>query len=155
LGNAVHHPDSARFSKLKESIMSLAIRTRIENLKDEIRGLEESDTVTPKMVRAWVGSDNMSVDSLIALLTECVNDIPRFKYSVQEYWEDQLEDTMDWSKTTAMWDGEDWLFAGVPPEAGWASGETCFSERELGMCISPEHAIKALKAWVAESKGEM
>ena len=135
--------------------MSLAIRTRIENLKDEIRGLEESDIVTPKMVRAWVGSDNMSVDSLIALLTECVNDIPRFKYSVQEYWEDQLEDTMDWSKTHAEWDGEDWLFYNVPPEAGWASGETCFSERELGECATPERAVKALKSWVAESKGEM
>jgi hypothetical protein len=134
--------------------MSLEIRTRIENLKDEIKALEESDIVTPKMVRAWVGSDNMDVESLINFITQCINEIPHFKHSVQEYWEDQLEDTMDWSKTTAMWDGEDWLFAGVPPEAGWPSGETCFSERELGMCISPERAIKALKAWVAESKGE-
>ena len=128
--------------------MSLEIRRRIDDLKDQIKGLEETDLVTPTMVRAWVGSDNMSVDSLIALLTECVNDIPHFKYSVQEYWEDQIEDTMDWSKTTAMWDGEDWLFAGVPPEAGWESGQTSFSERDLGMCISPEHAIRALKAWV-------
>ena len=128
--------------------MSLEIRTRIENLKDEIKALEESDIVTPKMVRAWVGSDNMSVDSLIDLVTQCINEIPHFKHSVQEYWEDQLEDTMDWSKTTALWDGEDWLFAGIPLEAGWRSGTTCFSERELGMCISPERAIQALKAWV-------
>lgn len=135
--------------------MSLAIRKQIDDLKDQIKGLEEADIVTPTMVRAWVGSDNMSVDSLIALLTECVNDIPHFKYSVQEYWEDQLEDTMDWSKTKAQWDGEDWLFYNVPPEAGWPSGETCFSERELGMCTSPQRAIKALKAWVAESKGEL
>ena len=135
--------------------MSLEIRTRIENLKDEIRALEESDIVTPVMVRAWIGSDNTSVEALINFATQCINEIPHFKHSVQEYWEDQLEDTMDWSKTTALWDGEDWLFAGVPPEAGWESGQTCFSERELGMCISPEKAIKALKAWVAESKGEM
>ena len=135
--------------------MSLEIRTRINNLKDEIRSLEEADIVTPKMVRVWIGLENMNVDSLINFVTQCINEIPHFKHSVQECWEDQLEDTMDWSKTTAMWDGEDWLFAGVPPEAGWASGETCFSERELGMCISPERAIKALKAWVAESKGEM
>lgn len=135
--------------------MSLAIRKQIDDLKDQIKGLEEIDLVTPKMVRAWVGSDNMSVDSLIALLTECVNDIPHFKYSVQEYWEDQIEDTMDWSKTTAKWDGEDWQFDGVPPEAGWPSGHTCFSERELGACTSPEQAVRALKAWVAESKGEM
>jgi hypothetical protein len=128
--------------------MSLEIRTRIENLKDEIKALEESDIVTPIMVSTWVGSDNMDVESLINLVTQCINEIPHFKHSVQEYWEDQLEDTMDWSKTTAMWDGEDWLFAGVPPEAGWKSGETCFSERELGVCISPQHAIKALKAWV-------
>lgn len=134
--------------------MSLAIRTRINNLKDEIQALEEQDKVTPVMVRAWVGSDNMSVDSLIHFVTECVNQIPHFKYSVQEYWEDQLEDEWDWSKTTALWDGEDWLFAGVPPEAGWESGQTCFSERELGMCISPQHAIKALKNWVSETKGE-
>ena len=133
--------------------MSLEIRRHIDDLKDQIRGLEEADIVTPVMVRAWVGSDNMSVDALINFATECINEIPHLKYSVQEYWEDQLEDTMDWSKTTAMWDGEDWLFAGVPPEAGWASGQTCFSERELGMCISPERAIKALKAWVAENKG--
>ena len=135
--------------------MSLAIRKQIDDLKDQIKGLEDIDLVTPTMVRAWVGSDNMSVDSLIALLTECVNDIPHFKYSVQEYWEDQIEDTMDWSKTTAEWDGEDWQFDGVPPEAGWKSGSTCFSERELGACDSPSQAIKALKAWVAESKGEM
>jgi len=135
--------------------MSLAIRKQIDDLKDQIKGLEETDLVTPTMVRAWVGSDNMSVDSLIALLTECVNDLPHFKYAVQEYWEDQLEDTMDWSKTKAEWDGEDWLFYNVPPEAGWPSGQTCFSERELGACTSPEQAVRALKAWVAESKGEM
>ena len=134
--------------------MSLEIRTRIENLKDEIKALEESDIVTPIMVSTWVGSD-IDRQGLIDFLTQCINEIPHFKHSVQEYWEDQLEDTMDWSKTKAMWDGEDWLFTGVPPEAGWKSGETCFSERELGMCISPEKAIKALKSWVAESKGEM
>lgn len=134
--------------------MSLAIRTRINNLKDEIQELEEQDKVTPIMVSTWVGSD-IDRQGLIDFLTECINQIPHFKYSVQEYWEDQKEDEWDWSKTTAMWDGEDWLFAGVPPEAGWPSGQTCFSERELGMCISPQHAIKALKAWVNDSKGEL
>jgi hypothetical protein len=133
--------------------MSLAIRTRINNLKDEIQELEEQDKVTPIMVSTWVGSD-IDRQGLIDFLTECVNQIPHFKYSVQEYWEDQKEDEWDWSKTTALWDGEDWLFAGVPPEAGWESGQTCFSERELGMCISPERAIKALKNWVSESRGE-
>jgi hypothetical protein len=135
--------------------MSLEIRKRIDNLKDQIQALEEADIVTPTMVRAWVGSDNMDVEALINFATECINQIPHFKYSVQEYWEDQLEDTMDWSKTRAEWDGEDWLFYNVPPEAGWPSGQTCFSERELGDCISPEKAIKALKAWVADSKGDL
>lgn len=135
--------------------MSLEIRRSIDKLKDQIQALEDADIVTPKMVRAWIGSDNMDVESLINFATECINRIPHFKYSVQEYWEDQLEDTMDWSKTKAQWDGEDWLFYNVPPEAGWASGQTCFSERELGVCNSPERAIKALKAWVADSKGEM
>lgn len=135
--------------------MSLAIRKQIDALKDQIQGLEDADIVTPKMVRAWVGSDNMSVESLINFATECINQIPHFKYSVQEYWEDQLEDTMDWSKTKAEWDGEDWLFYGVPPEAGWPSGQTWFSERELGACTSPEQAVRALKAWVAESKGDL
>jgi hypothetical protein len=55
---------------------------------------------------------------------------------------------MDWSKTHAEWDGEDWLFYNVPPEAGWASGQTCFSERELGECATPERAVRALKAYV-------
>ena len=132
--------------------MSLEIRRRIDILKDEIKELEEQDKVTPIMVSTWVGSD-IDRQGLIDFLTECINEIPHMKFSVQEYWEDQLEDEWDWSKTTAMWDGEDWLFTGVPPEAGWPSGETCFSERELGMCISPERAIKALKAWVTESKG--
>ena len=81
--------------------MSLEIRRRIDILKDEIKALEESDIVTPVMVRAWVGSDNMSVDSLINFVTECINKIPHFKHSVQEYWEDQLEDTTDWSKTSS------------------------------------------------------
>ena len=135
--------------------MSLEIRRKIDALKDQIQGLEEADIVTPKMVRAWVGSDNMSVESLINFATECINQIPHFKYSVQEYWEDQIDDSMDWSKTTALWDGEDWLFAGVPPEAGWASGQTCFSERDLGACTSPAQAVRALKAWVLESKGDL
>ena len=134
--------------------MSLATRNLIDDLKDQIKALEASDLVTPTMVRAWVGSDNMSVDSLIALLTECANELPHFKYAIQEYWEDQLEDTMDWSKTRAEWDGEDWQFYDVPPEAGWESGQTCFSERELGMCTSPEQAVRALKCWVSETKGE-
>ena len=133
--------------------MSLEIRRRIDNLNDEIKALEESDIVTPVMVRAWVGSDNMSVDALINFATVCINKIPHMKFSVQEYWEDKLNDEWDWSKTTAMWDGEDWLFADVPPEAGWPSGETCFSEQELGDCGTPKQAIRALKAWVAESKG--
>lgn len=63
---------------------------------------------------------------------------------------------MDWSKTTAEWDGEDWQFEGVPVEAGWDSGSTCFSPMELGYSyeqaatITPEQAIDSLKAWVTE-----
>jgi len=127
--------------------MSTSIRTRIDNLKDEIHELEKQDVVTPIMVSTWVGSD-IDRQGLIDLLTECVNELPHMKRSVQEYWEDQLEDEWDWSKTHAEWDGEDWLFYNVPPEAGWPSGQTSFSERELGVCISPEQAIRALKAYV-------
>jgi len=135
--------------------MSFEIRRRIDKLKDEIQELEKHDFVTKEMVMAWIGESNMNTSALVNFATDCINHIPHMKSSVQEYWEDQKEDTMDWSKTTALWDGEDWLFAGVPPEAGWPSGQTAFSEQELGMCISPQHAIKALKAWVNDSKGEM
>ena len=55
---------------------------------------------------------------------------------------------MDWSKITAYWDGEDWQFDGVPIEAGWDSGSTCFSPEELGDVDTSEQAISALKSWV-------
>ena len=135
--------------------MTLSIRTRIDNLKDEIHELEKQDFVTKEMVIEWIGERNMNLGAFVTFATDCVNQIPHMKRSVQDFWEDKLTDDWDWSKTTALWDGEDWLFAGVPPEAGWESGQTCFSERELGMCISPEKAIKALKAWVADNKGGM
>jgi hypothetical protein len=70
--------------------MSTSIRTRIDNLKDEIDELEKQDIVTPIMVSTWVGSD-IDRQGLIDLLTECVNELPHMKRSVQEYWEDQLE----------------------------------------------------------------
>lgn len=58
------------------------------------------------------------------------------------------EKKMNWDKTKAYWDGEDWVFTDVPIEAGWDSGTTCFSETELGDCNTPEQAIEALKYWV-------
>jgi hypothetical protein len=57
----------------------------------------------------------------------------------------------NWANTKAHWDGEDWVFTGVPTEAGWDSGTTCFSETELGDCNTPEQAIEALKSWVLTS----
>lgn len=70
--------------------MSLAIRNRINDLKDEIKSLEEQDIVTPIMVSTWVGSD-IDRQGLIDLLTDCINALPHLKFSVQEYWEDQQE----------------------------------------------------------------
>ena len=58
------------------------------------------------------------------------------------------EKELDWSNTRASWDGEDWNFTGVPVEAGWDAGTTCFSPSELGNCETPEQAINALKSWV-------
>ena len=42
------------------------------------------------------------------------------------------------------------FLTGVPPEAGWLSGQTCFSPHELGDCDTPEQAIQALKSWVSK-----
>lgn len=59
----------------------------------------------------------------------------------------------DWSKTTAEFNGEDWVFENVPLEVcpDWR-GSTCFSERELGVRWSaPSHeAIHALQVWLSE-----
>ena len=59
----------------------------------------------------------------------------------------------DWSKTTAVFDGEDWRFENVPLEVcpNWR-GSTCFSERELGVRgdAAPDAAIRALQVWVGE-----
>lgn len=65
------------------------LRCRIEDLREELKELEEQNLVTADMVRAWVGSDNMSTDKLIEFATECINELPYFKSAVQEYWDDQ------------------------------------------------------------------
>ena len=58
----------------------------------------------------------------------------------------------DWSKTTAEFNGEDWVFENVPLEvcSNWR-GSTCFSERELGVWgdATPDVAIRALQVWLS------
>ena len=61
---------------------------------------------------------------------------------------------MNWDNTQAVFDGEDWVFTGVPIEAGWDTGTTAFSPYELGVCSTPEQAINALKDWVQSTQGE-
>lgn len=56
-------------------------------------------------------------------------------------------DKMDWTKTKAVWDGEDWQFTEVPGEACW-DGRTCFSPMELNYNgDDPVRAVDALMYW--------
>ena len=73
-----------------------------------------------------------------------------YEAGIADYREEDEIANMDWRNTKAEWDGEDWVFTGVPPEAGWLSGQTCFSPHELGDCDTPEQAIQALKSWVSK-----
>jgi len=55
----------------------------------------------------------------------------------------------DWTKTKAVWDGEDWRFTEVPLEAcpNWG-GRTCFSRMELNYNgDDPVKAVVALRYW--------
>jgi len=55
----------------------------------------------------------------------------------------------DWTKTKAVWDGEDWRFTEVPLEAcpNWG-GTTCFSRMELNYNgDDPVMAVDALMYW--------
>jgi hypothetical protein len=57
---------------------------------------------------------------------------------------------MDWTNTKAEWNGEDWIFTGVPLEAcpNWG-GRTCFSRTELNYGgANPDIAVDALQQWV-------
>jgi len=59
----------------------------------------------------------------------------------------------DWSKTTAVWTGEDWVFDDVPLDAAWFwKGHTCFSPKELGIKwgATPEQAIAALQDYLSQ-----
>lgn len=64
---------------------------------------------------------------------------------------EQSTPSADWSKTTAVFDGEDWRFEHVPLEVcpNWR-GSTCFGIRDLGVRedATPEQAIAALKYWL-------
>ena len=58
-------------------------------------------------------------------------------------------DKMDWTKTQAVWDGEDWRFTEVPLEAcpSWG-GRTCFNRTELNYDgADPVKAVDALMYW--------
>ena len=56
-------------------------------------------------------------------------------------------DKMDWTKTKAVWDGEDWQFTEVPGNACW-DGRTCFNRTELNYNgDDPVKAVDALMYW--------
>jgi len=65
---------------------------------------------------------------------------------------EQSTPSADWSKTTAEFNGEDWVFNNVPLEVcpEWR-GSTCFSERDLGVRedATPDVAIRALQKWLS------
>ena len=51
--------------------------------------------ITEEMVEGWLGSDNMSVNDFIELLTELINDeytLHNFRMDVIEYYENNRED---------------------------------------------------------------
>lgn len=68
-----------------------------------------------------------------------------------DWWKyERIKPLLDWSNTTAVWDGEDWVFDNVPLEAcpKWR-GHTCFSRMELGYNgHDPKTAVYALRYWV-------
>jgi len=60
-----------------------------------------------------------------------------------------MSNKLDWTKTNAVWNGEDWLFYEVPLEAcpNWG-GTTCFSRSELNYeGDDPVKAVVALRYW--------
>ena len=72
-------------------------------------------------------------------------------------------DKMDWTKTKAVWDGEDWRFTEVPLEAclGGAvvvhcwDGRTCFSPMELNYNgDDPVKAVDALMYWCEHGESQ-
>ena len=66
-------------------------------------------------------------------------------------------DKMDWTKTKAVWDGEDWRFTEVPLEASAAwRGTTTFSRSELNYNgDDPAKAITALMYWCEHGESQL
>jgi len=65
-----------------------------------------------------------------------------------------MSNESDWTKTQAVWDGEDWRFTEVPLEAcpNWG-GRTCFNRTELNYDgADPADAVDALMYWCAATK---
>jgi hypothetical protein len=93
-----------------------------------------------------------------ATFGQCITDTIEFLEKLEAEMEEESGDRMskilsaDWSKTTAEFDGEDWVFNNVPLDAcpEW-HGQTCFSERDLGALgyAAPDAAIRALQKWLS------
>lgn len=62
----------------------------------------------------------------------------------------------NWTKTQAVWDGEDWRFTEVPLDASSAwGGTTCFSRSELNYDgNNPADAIAALMYWCEHGESQ-
>ena len=53
------------------------------------------ERITEEMIEAWIGTDNMSVNDFIELLTELINGdytLANFRADVTEYHENNRED---------------------------------------------------------------
>ena len=67
-----------------------------------------------------------------------------------------MSNESDWTKTQAVWDGEDWRFTEVPLEAcpNWG-GRTCFSRMELNCYTeNPADAVDALMYWCEHGESQ-
>jgi hypothetical protein len=67
-----------------------------------------------------------------------------------------MSNKSDWTKTQAVWDGEDWRFTEVPLDAcpNWG-GRTCFSRMELNYNgDDPVKAVVALRYWCEHGESQ-
>lgn len=58
-------------------------------------GWTDMERITEEMIEAWIGTDNMSTNDFIELLTELINGeytLANFRADVTDYYENNRED---------------------------------------------------------------
>jgi len=106
----------------------------------------QAETEAQAKILAWKEAENLQDDGYGEWDTLAVEEwIPKARV-------EQAAPSADWSKTTAEFNGEDWVFNNVPLEVcpEWR-GSTCFGIRDLGVRedATPDVAIRALQKWLS------